>query len=143
MIFRLLLFFFGLGMKMVLLFARFRSPYFQHQLGQRRFTLQVRLRKSDMEKTWVFADGRVSYQKISDPPDFLMEWSDSSTALRSLIKPRSLIMFRPEEVLIAASDALMAGKLKIEYNVAPCFWMAMTMKDLPLALLKGDKYKIE
>lgn len=140
MIFRLMLLCFGLGMKNVLLIARFRSPAFKQALGERRFTMQVRTLKNDMEKTYVFADGKVSFQKISEEPDFLIEWADNATALGVLVKPISLLMFRPEEIVIAGCDALMAGKLRIEYAVEPCFWMAMTMKDLPLALLKGKKY---
>lgn len=141
MIFRLLLLFFGLGVKGVLLIVGLRSPAFKQSLGERRFTMQVRTLKNGLIKTFVFADGKMSFQKISDEPDFLIEWADSSTALGVLIKPISLLMFKPEEIVIAGCDALMAGKLKIEYNVGACFWMAMTIKDLPLALLKGNNYK--
>ena len=133
MIFRLLLILLGWGLKTVILIAGFRSPAFKERLAEKEFLLQIRTRDKALNKSYRFTNGGVSLKKESSAqPDFLIEWSDCATASRSIFK------YHLAARIEAVSAALLADKLSLEYEVAPTFWLATTLKDLPLAVLKGE-----
>ncbi len=134
MVLRLLLFFFGLGIKGMLGVAGWRDPDFKRRLGKIPYRLQVRTRDRAVHKTYAFTAGGVSAEKHSTThPDFLMEWQDSATA------GRALLQLFPAALLKSVSEALLSGKLAVEYDVAPTVQLATVMKDLPRAIQKGRR----
>lgn len=132
MILRLLLFFFGWGIRILLGVAGWRDPDFKRRLGEVPYRLQVRTRDRTVHQTYAFVAGRVLAEKHSTAhPDFLMEWQDSFTAGRALLR------FSPAALLESVSGALLSGKLTVEYEVAPTVQLANIMKYLPRAIRKG------
>ena len=126
MIFRLMLYGFGLALKSSFKIASFKDADFKQRLKNKKFLMQITMRDENKGRFYKLDKGRItSSGKISrETPNMLIEWQDSSTALETLMKKNPKLLIR------SVCDAIVSGKLTVELEYAPMFSFAETVKEM-------------
>lgn len=126
MIFRLMLFFFGIGMKMAFMLASLKDKAFKNRIKDKKFIIQVKMRDTNKGRYYMLDKGKITSkgQIAPESPGMLIEWKDAGTALKTLLK------FKPKALYESVSGAVTAGNLAVEVEYAQSYAFFETMKDM-------------
>jgi len=110
--------------------ASFKDAAFRKELKARDFLLQVRLTKNNRNGYLLLRKGKIKTARKagSRPPDLLIEWQDSLTALRAMktLNPKNFIKSMHREIEY--------GRLSIECDAVSLVWFLNVIKRMLLIL---------
>lgn len=116
MIFRLMLFDFSVAMKSAFIFASLKDRGFKRRIKDKKFIFQVKMKNSNKGRYYKLEKGKITSKgKIShESPGLLIEWKDSTTALKTLVKTS------PKAFYHSMANAVVSGNLAVEIEHAQC-----------------------
>ncbi len=131
MIFRFILFNFHILLKTGITIASLRNKAFKKKLKENNFLMQVKMTNENKGRYYKLSSGKLTSggKVLSEEADIAIVWPDSSTALRTLMK------FKPKTLVESILNAITAGKLMVEMDVANTFWFGTIMKDMGKAFI--------
>lgn len=126
MIFRIMLFGFGLALKLSFMFASFKDADFKKRLQNKNFLMQVKMKNENTGRFYKLDKGKIiSKGKISpEAPSILIEWEDASTAMKTLLNKD------PKVLIKSLTGAITSGKLAVEMEYASTFSFVESVKDM-------------
>lgn len=126
MIFRIMLFGFGLAMKTGFFFASLKDRAFKNRIKDKQFIMQVKMRDENKGRFYKLENGKITSRgKISpESPGLLIEWKDASTAMKTLMKKDLKAIYR------SVTDAVLSGELAVEIEYAQTYAFVEAVKDM-------------
>lgn len=125
MIFRLLLYCFGLLMRIIYNRAARKDAAFRKRLTERNISIVIKTADGKKARQYILRNGEISSAGKDHPdPDISIIWSSATRALFTLLKPT------PKIFMEAIRYAIINDKLKIEFKIEPFSWFATTFRQM-------------
>lgn len=128
MIFRVMLYGFGVAMKTGFGIASLKDSKFKSRIKDKKFIMQVKMRNENKGRFYKLDNGKITSKgKISpEAPGVLIEWRDSKTAMKTLLKkdPRALYQ--------SVTDAVTSGNLAVEIEYPQTYAFFEAVKDMAM-----------
>ena len=128
MIFRLILFGFGLVMKTAFFITSIKDRAFKSRIQNKKFIMQVKIRDENRGRFYKLDNGKfTSRGKISpESPGILIEWKDASTALKTLLTRNLKVLY------LSLTDAITSNQLSVEIDHAQTYSFLETIKEMAM-----------
>ena len=133
---KIMLFCFGVSMKMIYALAALMDRNFKNRLKERNMHIVIKTRDGKVARTFSLQGGKISSAgRDCADPDLCITWGTSGTLFGILLK------LKPEEVIKAGVDAIKSGDLKVEFKVASFMWFSQTLTQMMTVFCDRSKQK--